>query len=211
MNDAIRLYESAYQQHGPTLEALFLPKGRQEDRFGVLTKMISKGQFSVLDFGCGLAHLKDHLSEKFSGFKYTGVDMIPAFVEECSKRHPDSTFHLIRNFEEVRAEYDYIVLSGVFNVLYGGDAYNQSEIVRETLRYLFTRTRRALSCDFMTDQVDFRQANAYHENVGSIFEFASRNLSRRIEINQTYMPYEFSLIIYKNDQIIRPDNVFERI
>jgi len=205
----IRMYADAFEKYGYSKEAVLWPKGRQEERFEKLTQHINgASRFSLLDFGCGLAHLKPYLDAKFNDFAYTGADIVDVFIRENRTRYPDSTFKVIQSFEGISENYDYSVLSGTFNLLYQDSYEKQWLYIQEVLAHLFKHTTRCLSCDFMTDQVDFVQPGAYHQNVMKLYEFVSTKLSKRLILDQSYMPYEFSIHIFKNVEIKRPENIY---
>lgn len=205
-----KIYQEAYLKHGYSLNAIFIPKGRQKERFEVLTQQINpKKKFSILDYGCGLGHLKQYLDNNFHDFHYTGADIVSEFIEENKKRYENAVFKKITTYQEIGENYDFIVLAGVFNILYQETLAEQQKIVRETLIHLFNQTNDVLSVDFMTDEVDFQQPTAYHQNPIEIYKFATQNLSKRVILNQSYMPYEFTIHIFKDDTIMRPDNIYQ--
>ena len=101
-----------------------------------------------------------------------------------------------------------MVLSGVFNVLYCDDVNAHQQIVRNTLRHLFAHCRVALAVNFMTDRVDFQQPGAYHQNPAEISDFIADEISPRVILDQSYMPYEFTVTAFRDTEILRPDNVY---
>ena len=42
-----------------------------------------------------------------------------------------------------------------------------------------------------------------------LINFISKNLTRRFKIDHSYMPYEFCVKIFKEQEILRPENVFK--
>ena len=208
LESVIKQYREAFYKHGNSPAAVLWPKGRQHIRFSRLTAHFRKNEFSVLDFGCGLAHLYSYLSANQFRPHYTGVDLVPDFIDECKRNYPNASFELIKSFEEVTGEYDYVVLSGVFNILYSPDRNDHLEMVLKTLKHLFGLTRIALSCDFMTDHVDFQGRNAFHMNEPELIGMVQRHLSARYNIDHSYMPYEFALTVYRDQSIVRPENVY---
>jgi len=208
LDTIIEQYREAFRKHGNSPSAVFWPKGRQQLRFSRLTSHFPRDGFSVLDFGCGLAHLHRFLDVRHNNFSYTGVDLVPDFITECRKNHPDASFTLINDFRDVTGEYDYVILSGVFNMLYSPDRSTHLLMVRDTLKHLFGLTRMALSCDFMTDRVDFQGEGAFHMNEPELIDMTQRHLSPRYTIDHSYMPYEFALTVYRDQRIARPDNVY---
>ena len=65
----IKQYQESFAMHGDSPAAVMWPRGRQELRFNALTKHFSNNNFSVLDFGCGLGHLKSYLDNHYSDYK----------------------------------------------------------------------------------------------------------------------------------------------
>ncbi len=167
------------------------------------------GGFSLLDYGCGLAHMKTYLDGQFCNVAYTGADAVGPFVDACKAKHPDLAFYLAQSPDQIPSTYDYVVASGVFNLLYVTDVSAHRDIVWSILEQLFERARVALAVDFMTDRVDFRQPGAYHQNVGELHAWIVRRLSRRLTLDHSYLPSEFSVTIWKDQRIRRPDSLYE--
>ena len=184
------------------------PKGRLDLRFDALTGPIAHDDFSILDYGCGLGHLKAYLDKRFDEFAYCGVDIVGEFIKENLRNFPDGVFREIESYKSIADQFDYVVLSGVFNLLYTDDVDRHQRNVRETLLNLFGNTKIALSVNFMTDQVDYKQPFAHHQNVFEIYEFVSKYMSPRLFLDQSYMPYEFTIVAYRDQEILRPDNVY---
>lgn len=207
----IDLYRDAYRAHGDTPAAVLWPKDRQAIRFKALTRAIEKDGFSVLDYGCGLAHLHDYLSARFSLFDYCGADIVPEFIAACRAKYPASRFFEADQIIGAGRSYDYIALSGVFNIRYVPDAEEHQRIVFETLRSLWPLARRALAVNFMSDAVDFQQEGAWHQNACDLLAFVRKNLSARCLLDHSYMPYEYTLTVYADAEIVRPDNIYRKL
>ena len=205
----VALYRDAFQRHGHSPSAVLWPKGRQELRFEALTRFVSSENFAVLDYGCGLAHMKPFLDSRFASFSYAGVDIVPEFIAENRRRHADGSFAVIGSHHDVVDDYDYVLLSGVFNVRYGREDESHKKIVRDTLTHLFNRCRVLLAVNFMSDRVDYRQPNSYHQNPLELHDFVSQHLTPRLVVDQSYMPYEFTLTAFRDAAIVRPDNVYK--
>lgn len=204
-------YQEAYRLHGRSPGAVLCPKGRQDLRYAALTAAIRAPGFSLLDYGCGLANLKSFLDDRFDRFSYTGADLVPEFIADSTKAHAQGAFQLIRSHTDVSGTFDYVVLSGVFNILYAPDPARHLELVFETIEYLFQRTRVALACDFLSDLVDFQQPGAFHMSQVLLIENVRKRLSRRYALDHSYLPYEYALTVFKVQSIARPGNVFEEV
>lgn len=180
--------------------SLLYRPGRQELRYAALTSSIdAEVPCTLLDFGCGLAHLRDHLYERGGNVTYTGVDVVPEFVVAAADRHPDDQFHLISSVDDLDGRWDHVVASGTFNLRYEPDDRANFAYLASVLTGLFERTEVALSCDFLSTHVDFRHDGAHHQPLGELTDFVTAELSRRFRIDQTYLPYEFALTVFSDD------------
>lgn len=209
MEKAIKIYSDAYRQHGRSPASLLIPKGRQHERFTALCAPMAGDGFSVLDYGCGFGDLKPFLDARFAGVRYTGCDINPDFIRECRESHgAGADFRLVQSHTDVTDEFDYVIVSGIFNTLYHDSREEHWATVQEMLRHLFSRARRCFSFDFMTDRVDFIAPGAYHQDPIEAYRFVERELSRRLTLNQSYMPYEFAMVVYRDAVMKRPDNIY---
>jgi len=207
-----QLYRSAFKEHGRSPKAVLFPKGNLNLRFQVLTSHFRKEGFSVLDFGCGLGHLKEYLDSCHRNYTYMGVDIIEEFIAENKKtlaEASDTLFCTIKGPKDIQSKYDHIVISGVFNILTKENDTEQQRYIQEVLAELFKKTNHSLSVNFMDTRVDYRQKGAYHQCPETIYAFAS-SLSKRVVLDHSYMPYEYTLKIYKNQNIVG-GNVYERL
>lgn len=201
LRTVVGAYEEAFALHGDSPAALLTPKGRQFKRFEALTRSLPQppGRPSVVDYGCGLGHSVPFLGELFpGGFDYTGIDIVPAFIDRCRRRFADHNFFLASELNEVPSA-DWVISSGTFNTLYTPQPSDHWKLVQEILVDLFRASRLALSVDFMTGYIDFRQPGSYHQDVGALIEFAVTTLSRRLVLDQSYLPFEFSVSIFSDD------------
>ena len=140
---------------------------------------------------------------------YYGCDVVKKFLSIAKKEHPSRNFFNIEIGEKLTKNYDFIIASGVFNFLYSSDIAKHEQSVYETLKDLYSSCAKTLSVDFQSPYVDFIAEDAYHQDLQKLTEFVKNHLSRRFEVDHSYMPYEFCIHIHKKDEIKRPDNVFK--
>jgi trans-aconitate methyltransferase len=208
MNKIIKDYSKSFLNHGDSPKSVMWPKGRQEERFKALLRFVAKeNHFSILDYGCGLAHLVEYLEKNFKKYDYTGCDIVDDFIKHNSSKFKQCTFFNSIN-QKIKLNYDCTVVSGAFNLLYSEDEVEHKKIVYDTIKMLFRHTNKILSINFMTDQVDFQSSNAYHQNVKDLYDFCFENITRRLNIDQTYMPYEFTITLFCNQEIQIPINTY---
>ncbi len=202
------LYRDQFIAHGDTPAGVFWPKGRQELRFAALTSAIGEEPFHLLDFGCGLGHLLPWLREHYPAGTYTGVDIVPEYIRHAQEAFPSGDFRLIESIADLADDFDYTVLSGVFNLRYTDAPAEHEALVYDILEALFARTRRALAVNFQSPYVDFEQPDAHHQNIDRLLGFCVDRLSRRFSIDHATLPYEFTLLVRVDDEIERPQNTY---
>ena len=201
-----KMYEDAYKEHGDSPSSLLTPKGKNEIRFKALTPFLKNGK-SILDYGCGLGYLLPLLSPK-EDIDYHGVDIITDFIKANKLKYPHGKFSLITETEVIKKNYDIVFSSGVFNLKNYEDDSASRNYAFEKIKDLFEITKEVFVCDFLSKLVDFEQEGAQHFSIDEISNFCSENLSKRFQIRHDLLPYEFTLVVWKEDKIKRPENYF---
>jgi len=203
----IDVYQNQFKKHGYSPSSLGCIKGRQDLRFKALTKNIEHGK--LLDFGCGFGDLAIYLDKLNVEVEYHGCDVIEKFISTAEKNNPGKNFFLINIGESLTGDYDHIIASGVFNFLYSKDKKEHKSFVYKTIENLFECCNSSLSIDFQSPFVDFTLPDAYHQDINDLINFISNKLTRRFKIDHSYMPYEFCIQIFRQQEILRPENVFK--
>ena len=202
------MYVEALRRHGDSPASLLTPKGRSHLRFRAIKEQVNKNGLKILDYGCGLGFLYDYLSKTKFSFEYTGIDIVPQFIDSCKSKYPKACFDVIDPTRPICGEYDIVFASGVFNLITHESEIISKEYALERIEYLFSITNKILVCDFLSSLVDFKQYKAQHFSPSEIVEFCSNKLSRRFKLRHDLLPYEMTLIVWKNDEIYRPDNIY---
>lgn len=202
-----KMYEDAYREHGDSPSSLLTPKGKNEIRFEALVPFL-KNSKSILDYGCGLGYLFPFIESKNKDMEYHGVDIIPDFIKANKLKYPDGNFSEITETEDIKKTYDIVFSSGVFNLKNYEDDSASRSYAFEKIKNLFEITNEVFVCDFLSKFVDFEQSGAQHFSVDEISNFCSKHLSKRFQIRHDLLPYEFTLVAWKEDKIKCPENYF---
>jgi SAM-dependent methyltransferase len=206
----VSMYQENFRKHGDSPSALMTPKGRSDLRFRALDPFVQRPHVKVLDYGCGLGYLRDYFQKKAVLVNYTGLDMLPEFIETCRKKPGgQASFELLGAHDPIPGNYDVVFASGVFNLRSDTDKKRSREYVFRRLQELFSACSEVLVCDFLSSYVDFTQPDGQHFSPAEIIDFCVNNLSRRFIIRQDLLPYEFTLIAWAESSIRRPDNIYE--
>ncbi|MBN1183782.1 MAG: class I SAM-dependent methyltransferase [Bacteroidales bacterium] len=203
-NEYITRYQERLDHFGYSPATLGWGKeGRQDVRFKVLSELIiARPQSSVLDVGCGFGDLYRFLINNQWHGKYYGIDIVPGLLNMAKEIDPDiNVFEAdvtSSDFPSADVKYDFVVASGVFNAKI--KLTTNEEHIKKALIKMYSLSNIAVCVDFMSTYVDFQDPLAFHTDPGWAFNVA-KGLSRRVMLRHDYMPYEFTLIIYKDDSI----------
>lgn len=203
-------YQSSFDKHGLSSSSMLMPKGRHNTRFDLLMTVL--GEFDnprVLDYGCGLGFLLQYLNEhQFEG-TYCGMDIVEEFVNSCRARFGDRIdFRVIDPEIPIVEKFDVVYASGVFNLKTSRNDVESLGYVKQRLHELFATATKALVVDFLSPHVDFRQDEAQHIDFQTVLDWMVPLHTRRWAIRHDYLPYEYGLILYKDDEVLRPMNTF---
>lgn len=203
-------YENRYLEYGYNPRTLDWDKGKQKMRFSILTSQYDFRGKEVLDIGCGFGDLNRVLVEKTGGeYRYLGIDVVQALLSEAQARYGNDRVHFTcGDFLAMDVpESDYSIASGIFNLkLQEGDNYL---FIEQVMRKVFRLCRVGFAFDFLSDKVDSRKENTFHSSPEHILAFAY-NLSRNVILLNNYMPFEFSLFVFKDDSFDSKCTVFNR-
>ena len=146
---------------------------RETDEFEEVLKMESwKGKI-ILDVGCGLATYKEFLdSQKIKYKSYTGIDILEEFIVNNKKKFSDCDFFYgtLDDFAELNTKkFDVITFCQVFNNNLS-DTDNM-DLVQSQISLAFSMTNHMVSCDFISNYVNYNDDFLYYYSPESIFSF----------------------------------------
>jgi len=175
--------------------------GRHAMALQCLVEVGIKAPCSVLDVGCGLGGLFDHLKNKGIGCEYTGYDINPRLIERASARHPDATFQVRDILQEDFPKFDFIVSSSSFNLaLEHEDNYS---FIARMLRTMYEHSTEGVAVDLMTSYVDFQGPEAFYYEPERVFALA-KSITKRVTLRHDLPLFQFCLYLYPDFQGWRP-------
>ena len=204
-------YCSRYEAYGYSPKTLGWDKGKQNVRFEVLTSPFQITGKKILDIGCGFGDLCYFLEGKNTPertqFSYCGIDLVEPLIAEARNRHPAHTF-LSGDFLDLTLDetFDFAVASGIFNRKYEGNQDNYT-LIEKSIAKALSLVREGIAFDFLSDKVDYQYAHTFHSSPSRILEIAYQ-YSRNVLLRNDYMPFEFSLFIFKDDSFDKQDTLF---
>jgi|TARA_B100001564_G_scaffold238856_1_gene202069 SAM-dependent methyltransferase len=210
--DLIKLYKKQFKKFGDSVKSQLTPKGRNNIRYSSVLDYINFDEkIRILDYGCGLGYFYEYLNLRANKIEYSGVDIVDDFIIHCKNKFPEKkdSFYTIKHDQKIKGKYDIIFASGVFNLKSFNDEKKSLKFAYERIKELFESTNQILICDFPSEFVDFKQSDAQHFNTSDLISFCVSELSRRFIFRHDLLPYECTLIVWKDDKIVKPQNTYE--
>lgn len=203
-------YVSRFNKFGYSPKTLGWDKGKQDIRFDILTSQTDLKGKSVLDIGCGFGDLNLTLMEKFGRYEYTGIDIVKELVEKGREIYGRENISFVYddflNFKP-EGKFDYAIASGMYNFkIKNGNNY---AFIESCIKKALSLCNEGLAFDFLSDKVDYQYELTFHSSPEEILRIAYK-YSRNIVLRNDYMPFEFSLFIFKNDSFEKETTVFNR-
>lgn len=203
--EIIKHYENCLDKHGDTHLGVDWPN--EEDvfkRYKVMMELITRkkdtDQLTLLDFGCGTAHLQDYIyNNSFSNLIYSGLDISEKFVAVCKGKYPETSFYcgdvLNPNFE--LPAFDYIIMNGVFTEKRELSFEEMWEYFTQLINKVFSLCNKGVAFNVMSTQVDWERDDLFHVSLDKLANFLCLNVTRDFVIRNDYGLYEYTVYIYK--------------
>jgi SAM-dependent methyltransferase len=200
----IELYNERFQKYGHDQRSLGWSKQRQPIRFKILSEIGRLDNCSILDAGCGFGDLYGFLVGKGLKIAYTGYDINPNFIQIAKEIYPKASFE-VKDILEVEdsEKFDYVLSSGLLEFKLPGS----ESFAKNLLKKMFGLCKNGVAADFLSSYVDWKDERANYFKPENIF-YLSKTLSKRVTLRHDYMPFEFCVYIYKEDEI-NERNVFD--
>ena len=203
--DIIRHYESCLDKHGDTHLGVDWP--REEDvlkRYKVMLELITlkneKAPITMLDFGCGTAHLFDYLTKNdFSNITYAGLDLSDKFISVCKTKYPELSFYCgdVLDSDFLIPTFDYLIMNGVFTEKRELTFDEMWDYFKLLIYRCYTLSNKGIAFNVMSKQVDWEREDLFHLPLDLLADFLTKNISRNFVVRNDYGLYEYTAYVYK--------------
>jgi SAM-dependent methyltransferase len=203
--DIVSHYESCLERHGDTHLGVDWPK--QDDvttRHRVMLEVIKPEHrdetVSLLDFGCGAAHLYEYIRENgIATIEYAGLDLSDKFIELCRSKFPANNFYCLDLLADNDAlpSFDYIVMNGVFTEKRSLTFDEMLNYFKQLVSKVFAKAERGIAFNVMSKHVDWEREDLFHLPFDTLAAFLKRELSRNFVIRNDYGLYEYTTYVYR--------------
>ncbi len=168
----------------------------QEMRFEMLTSNIDLHGKRLLDVGCGLGNLLEHIHKKGLSVEYTGVDVLPEMIERAKRKNLGGDFIHVDIFKQNPfrdKSFDIIYASGIFNLNLG----NNREFLNKALELFFKLSTQYVCFNLLHCKSPAKE-DTYHyfcpEEALEIIEAACGNCRPEVRIIEEYLKNDFTLM-----------------
>lgn len=202
----INHYESCLEKFGDSHKGVDWPTPEDADkRYQVMLELqkfdpkINSINPSVLDFGCGTAHMLEYInSQGFSNWSYSGLDISPKFIAVCNAKFPKIKFYctdILKDKPPIE-QADYVVMNGVFTEKRDFSFDEMYEYFTQVLERVFPVAKRGIAFNVMSKAVDWERDDLFHLPTDLLVSFLTKKISRNFIIRNDYGLYEFTTYVY---------------
>ncbi|QUC64452.1 class I SAM-dependent methyltransferase [Nitrosopumilus sp. K4] len=189
-------YQQLFDEYGVSPQSLgWGPnKGKQSIRFKILCQIGELSNTSILDVGCGFGDLFGYLRYQKIKVNYHGIDINKNLVNVGKIIYPSSSLEC-RDFEKkkFKKKFDWVLASGITS--HGSTYPHLTSIMKE----MFRICKKGFSINFVSDNVDYRTKDLFYSSSEKIISI-TKSISNRFILRHDYMPFEFTLYVYKNNK-----------
>jgi SAM-dependent methyltransferase len=184
--------------HGDRPEAVRWTLSGQLMHYQAMLDIGDISNSKILDFGCGKGDFYQFLLERKIPVQYHGFDINKNLIEIAKRKFPDVDFRVFDiDVEELKEDFDYIFLCGVFNLKVEGI----DQMIKNTLVRLFSHCRIALAFNALSTYEPKKDFELNYLSPEDLFSFVIKNLSPYISLRHDRIKYDFTLFIYKNQNL----------
>ncbi len=205
LNEQRRIYKSNFMLFKDSPQGTF--QNNQETqylRFERLMKNIlpQSGRFSIHDIGSGVADLHKFLLTRNVEHEYSGTEIVEEMNDTAKAKYPYINLYnrdLLN--EEVEDTYNFVALSGVFNMPGAVDDDHWREFCYLMIAKMFSMCTDGIVFNFLTTHNTFSAPNLTYFQPVELFRYCIQNLSRFVMLDHAYPLYEASITVFTQDYV----------
>ncbi len=166
----------------------------QRTRFKQLIEGIAINNRAVLDVGCGTGNLLEYIGERFEGFEYTGIDVLPHMIERAKQKQLNGNFICIDLFKSnpyKHKSFDIIFSSGIFNLNLG----NNQEFLTDAVNVFQDLARKTVAFNLLWDKSEDKDGKYYYFSPEEVLENLDKRFGSKwdIAIQRGYLHNDFTV------------------
>jgi len=148
---------------------------------------------SILDVGCGVGDLWEHLCARGIACDYHGVDLSGEMAARAKARFPEATFETANVLDwDDAPRFDYVIAIGVHNVKVEG----ARELLERLTRKQFALARVAAHLSLLTDRYDKFGPQAMPWRAEEVLGLGL-SITPYVTLRHDYLPNDFAVTLYR--------------
>lgn len=198
--------EGFFARHGDSHLGVGWTKTEEEAtrRYEVMLGLIearpeSEGPTTLLDLGCGLSHLYEHMERTGRQWiEYSGCDLSDVFLAQSRAKHPHVRYHQVDILEAPDAlpVVDYVVMNGLLTLRGEVPRDVMYDYARALVTAAFGKARRGIAFNVMSKQVDWERDDLFHVPFDDLATFLVQEVSRHFTFRHDYGLYEYTTYVF---------------
>ena len=148
-----------------------------------------------MDVGCGFGEMAKFLKKRYEGVSYTGIDIVPEFIEEAKKLYPESRF-MVRDYlaDPLDEKFDVILASGVLN----SNVPDNMGYRERAIKIMFEHAKKVFAFNMLgahPQPKNDQSKNVWYADSLEILKYCM-SLTRRVILRANYHPTDFTIFMY---------------
>lgn len=190
----IKFYSKRYKSIGNKIQSVgWNSVSNQNLRFKILLKNINLKNKTILDYGCGFAHLLLYLRKnKNYPISYSGYDIVKEFIVLNRKKFKSPNFYYNENFLH-KKKFDYILCSGVFSF----DSGLGKNYLKKKLIFLINQSKKGVLLNFLYKSTKQKLTKNLYYSFSEVKYILKNMKNIKIRVNKSYGLKEFTIQILK--------------
>ena len=198
--------EADLVKYGDTFRGVGYTKSDLEaqQRYALMLEVVREKEESVslLDFGCGLAHMLDHLEcrPERRNVQYSGLDISSAYLDAARARHPEADL-VLDGHSRIRCGPTRLRLRRAERRVQLPWALDEESMLRywkQLTSVAYRHCRRGMAFNVMSKIVDWEREDLFHLPFDTMARFVAEALSRHFIIRHDYGAYEYTTYVYRS-------------
>lgn len=206
ITDQTHLYGTNFSKHGDCVEGTYNQSDLiQSIRFNNLLSDLGinpSQSLSIHDVGCGICDLYPYILDSYPKLVYSGTDIVPEMKRLSATKYPNVSYFLRDILQASPAEkYDYLVLSGLFNLPGTTPVCDWENFAFSLVDKMYQMCNKAVSFNFLSSKATYYNDQMYYSSPEDMFAYCSKKLTRFIRLNHSYPLYEFTITLFKPEEV----------
>ncbi len=198
-------YENCLEKYGDNHLGVDWPKSEDVDkRYKIMLDIMRLNEdadkvVSLLDFGCGTAHLLEYIKKNgHEKIHYSGLDISQKYIDVARVKYPDNSFYCTDIFDTKNNlhNFDYIVMNGVFTEKIELSFDEMWEYFTLMISIVYEKCNKGFAFNVMSKNVDWEREDLFHVSTDLLSSFLCKNLTRNFVIRNDYGLYEYTVYVF---------------